>query len=107
MKTLEEKPFALLGINSDRDKTKLKERMKEEHITWRSWWDNGDTNGPIASQWNVKGWPTIYILDEKGIIRYKSLGGDEAAIDATLRDLLSKLGHPIEFEGKAEKPERK
>jgi hypothetical protein len=74
VKKMEGKPFVLLGVNSDRDKDKLKQRMKEEKITWRSWWDGGDTNGPIANQFNVQGWPTLYILDHRGIIRHKYLG---------------------------------
>jgi peroxiredoxin len=89
VKKLEGKPFALLGINSDRDKGKLKGRMKEENITWRSWWDDGDTGGPIATAWNVHGWPTLYILDHEGIIRHKFVGfpGPErfdSALDALL-----------------------
>jgi hypothetical protein len=89
VKKLEEKPFVLLGVNSDGDKDKLKERMKEEKITWRSWWDGGDTNGPIASKFKVHGWPTLYIVDHRGVIRHKFVGfpGPErfdSAIDALL-----------------------
>ena len=72
VKRLENKPFALLGINSDQDKESLKEAMKKEQIIWRSWWDQS-TEGPIASKWNVQGWPTIYVLDAKGVIRYKNV----------------------------------
>ena len=77
VKRLADKPFALLGINSDTDKTELKKAMEKEKITWRSWWDGGDTNGPIANQFNVQGWPTLYILDHRGIIlpRRHALGG--------------------------------
>ena len=39
VKRLEGKSFALLGINSDSDKPKLKKAMEKENITWRSWWD--------------------------------------------------------------------
>ena len=87
VKRLEGKPFALLGINSDRDKGKLKERMKEEQITWRSFWNGKEgTRGPISTEWNVRGWPTLFLIDHKGVIRHKWLGnpGDEkldAAID--------------------------
>jgi hypothetical protein len=35
----------------------------EKEITWRSWWDGGSTGGPIASEWNVHGWPTLYLVD--------------------------------------------
>ena len=33
---LKDRPFVLLGINSDSDREKLKARMREEGITWRS-----------------------------------------------------------------------
>jgi hypothetical protein len=48
--------------------------MQKEQITWRSWFDGGGTSGPIASKWNVRGWPTLYLLDAKGVIRDKCMG---------------------------------
>ena len=77
MKDLQDKPFVILGINSDSDKEELKKALARENITWRSWWDGGSTKGPIASRWNIWGWPTMYLLDAKGKIRYKgaTLGG--------------------------------
>jgi hypothetical protein len=91
VKRLEAKPFVLLGINSDNDREETKENIQREEITWRSWWDGGGTNGPIATQWNVSGWPTLYILDHKGTIRHKFLGfpGEEkfdGAIEALLQE---------------------
>jgi Thioredoxin-like len=92
VKRLADKPFALLGINSDGDKKELKEAMEKESITWRSWWDGGSTNGPIAKKWNVHGWPTIYVLDDKGIIRYKGVRGEamDKAVDALLKEMEGK-----------------
>jgi hypothetical protein len=46
----------------------------------------------------VHGWPTIYILDGKGTIRYKSLGGNPEEIDATLETLLAEAGVKIELD---------
>jgi hypothetical protein len=85
---LKNKPFALLGINSDPDKPELKKAMEKEQITWRSWWDDGTTEGPIAVRWNVTSWPTIYVLDERGVIRYKNVRGEELdkAVDASLKE---------------------
>ena len=77
VKKLEGKPFALIGINSDRDKVELKKAMQEEQITWRSFWDGGKIGGPIATQWHVQGWPTLYIIDAKGVIRDKSVGSKD------------------------------
>ena len=44
--------------------------LKEQNIKWRQAID-GTTSGPIATRWNVQGWPTIYVLDAKGVIRFK------------------------------------
>ena len=88
LKRLEDKPFALLGINSDTDREKLKEILADDNITWRSWWDGGSTGGPIATQWNVAGWPTTYVLDDQGVIRAKELGGSalDRLVDGLVRE---------------------
>ncbi len=87
VKRMEGKPFALLGINSD-PKDRLRQAMKRENITWRSWWDGGNTRGPIAKAWNVRGWPTIYVLDHKGVIRHRDVREKELdeAVDALLKE---------------------
>ncbi len=89
VKRLADKPFALLGINSDSDRDALKETLLEEEITWRSWWDGGDTSGPIATKWNVSGWPTVYVLDAKGVIRFKNVRGE--AMDQAVESLLEEM----------------
>jgi len=89
VKRLEGKPFALIGINSDSDKEQLKKVMEAEQITWRSFWDGGNTNGPIATRWNVSGWPTIYVIDGKGVIRYRDVR--EQAMDKAVDSLLEEL----------------
>ncbi|HIA18413.1 MAG TPA: redoxin domain-containing protein [Planctomycetaceae bacterium] len=89
VKRLAGKPFALLGVNSDKDREVLKDVMTEKEITWRSWWDGGSTRGPIASQFNVSGWPTIYVLDSKGVIRYKGVRG--VAMDKAVDTLLAEI----------------
>jgi hypothetical protein len=85
VKKLADKPFALLGVNSDKDLKELKPVLQEEEITWRSFW-NGEkgTGGPISEEWNVHGWPTLYIIDHKGVIRHKYVGspGDKVLDDA-------------------------
>ncbi len=89
VKRLENKPFALIGINSDSDKERLKEHMEKEEISWRSWWDGGSRAGPIGTKWNVWAWPTIYVLDHKGVIRDKGVRGKtlDAAVDKLLKEI--------------------
>lgn len=89
VKRLEQKPFVLLGVNSDHDRDALKQVIVKEQIAWRSWWDGGGTGGPIARQWNVRFWPTIFVLDSRGMIRYKNPQGRdlEEAVQALLAEM--------------------
>jgi len=73
---LKNEPFALLGINSDGDAEAVKKILAKEKITWRQAIDVS-TSGPLATKWGVQGWPTIYILDAKGVIRHKNLRGKQ------------------------------
>lgn len=66
-------PFTLIGVNSDKME-RVKEAIKKENITWRSWFDGGSTGGPIAKQFSVRGWPTLFLIDHEGIIRNKWVG---------------------------------
>ena|SRR5262245_32397887 len=80
------KPFAILGVNSDQDRDELKKVLEKERITWRSFWDS--RGGPIARRWNVWSWPTVYVLDHRGVIRGKSLRGVdlERLVDELVED---------------------
>jgi hypothetical protein len=90
VKKLKGKPFALLGVNSDDDLKALRPRLKEEQITWRSFWNGPKgTRGPISAEWNVRGWPTIYIVDHKGIIRAKNKRGE--AMEEVVMKLLAEV----------------
>ena len=89
VKRLAGEPFALLGINSDRDRDVLKNVMEKQDITWRSFWNGGSTSGPISTKWDVHSWPTIDVLDHNGVIRYKNVRGErmDEAVDALLKEM--------------------
>jgi len=92
VKRLENRPFALVGVNSDRDRDELKKVLATENISWRSFWNGGSTDGPISNAWRVRGWPTIYVLDGNGIIRARDVRGEamDHAVDALLAELEGK-----------------
>ena len=86
---MQDRPFVLIGVNSDKDLEKLRPRLEEERITWRSFWNGPEgTRGPISAAWNVSGWPTTYVIDHEGVIRHKSHGGPE--LMATIRACVEK-----------------
>jgi thiol-disulfide isomerase/thioredoxin len=70
-------PFAIVSVNSDDKIETAKQSKIDNKLEFRSWWDgyvkDASTKGPIASAWNVTGWPAIYVLDEKGVIRFAQL----------------------------------
>ena len=88
VKRMEGKPFALLGFNGDDDRSAANAAVRRENMTWRSWWDRG-RDGTIIRRWNVVGWPTVYVLDAQGVIRFKDVRGNELddAIDTLLRKM--------------------
>jgi hypothetical protein len=90
VKRLEGQPFVVIGVNSDEDRAELHKVLARKQLTWRSFWDGGSTDGPIANTWNVHSWPTIYVLDGQGVISYKvieQVDADELdrAVDALLK----------------------
>jgi len=69
-------PFAILGVNSDRDAIEAKAAYLSHGLTFPSWFDgdpSGDPRGPIATAWNVNGWPSTYVIDGRGVIRFVNL----------------------------------
>jgi thiol-disulfide isomerase/thioredoxin len=69
------KPFAMVGVNGDGILADAKRAVEHEKMTWPSFWNGKDgPDGPISSAWDVSGWPTVYVIDTGGIIRFKFEG---------------------------------
>jgi len=76
VKRLQNEPFALIGINSDGPADQVKSKLDKQDITWRNAIDVVP-NGPLGTKWNVNGFPGIYIIDAKGVIRHRGLQDHE------------------------------
>src|SRR5215469_667428 len=64
--------FVLLGVNVDQRLETLQRTQEKENLNWRSWWDG--SSGSISLRWKVNSLPTLFLLDHKGDIRWKSVG---------------------------------
>ena len=73
-------------MNSNTSDAKaLKAVMDKEKLNWRSF-AVGDA---LRARWNNPGTPLYYVLDPKGVIRYKWFGSPgEKAIDQALEGLI-------------------
>jgi len=97
VKQLADQPFALIGVNSDSNLEKIREIVKEKKLTWRSFQNKGGDE-PISDKWKIQGWPTVFILDAEGKIRFKGHG----AADKVIEECLAELGHDVKIKDASE-----
>jgi thiol-disulfide isomerase/thioredoxin len=69
------KPFVLISLSADEEKKELEEFLTKESMPWTHWWEGADAS--IIKNWNVRFFPTIYVIDAKGVIRYKNVRDEE------------------------------
>ena len=82
---LKDRPFALLGVHCESQDV-LDKLDKNKTVTWRSWADG--PQGPISNAWGVDAFPTIYLLDHEGVVRWRSDGVPDPAELTKLIDQL-------------------
>lgn len=64
-----DRPFVVVGVNGDKIED-LDRRILETHkISWRSFQNERPGQKTIAREWNLVGWPELYIIDHTGKIR--------------------------------------
>ena len=85
VKKLKDKPFALVGYNVGDELDHIKKVTKEKDLIWRSFYGGQDQTVP--NKYDVKGYPTIVIIDAKGVI--KSVGHEPN--DTLIEELLAEM----------------
>lgn len=91
LKQYKDKGFEIVGVNGDKDSAAGKTAAEKGGVPWRSFADCKRGSGPIVKRWNVESWPTLYLLDGKGVIRFK---GDYLRT-ISVRD--GKDGKPVQY----------
>ncbi len=91
---LKDKPFALLGVNGGDTREIARETREKHQMDWPSWWDGEEMGGPIETAYDVKRWPTIYVIDPKGAIRDIGVRGKklDQAVDDSWPELAENPG---------------
>jgi thiol-disulfide isomerase/thioredoxin len=83
---LKNKSFTLVSISVDEKRETVVEFLNKEPMPWVHWFNGPD--GRIVADLNVGFYPTIYVIDEKGVIQYKDVRGKllDQAVDALLKE---------------------
>jgi thiol-disulfide isomerase/thioredoxin len=83
-----DKPFALLGVNSDPNAEICRRTQETEGMFWPSLVDGQEA----MLDWGVSGTPTIFLIDARGEVRYNSIGApDEADLRRLIDALLAEI----------------
>ncbi len=87
VKSLAGKPFELVSISIDDDPQTVRDFWAKEPMPWTHWY-NGP-QGPVFADLNACLFPTIYVIDAKGVIRYKDVRGQllEQAVNSLLKEI--------------------
>jgi thiol-disulfide isomerase/thioredoxin len=72
---MKEKPFTFISVSADETKEELEKFIKDEPMPWTHWWDGSEAK--LLKDWNIRFFPTIYVIDAKGIIRFKNVRGKD------------------------------
>jgi hypothetical protein len=90
VKRMEGRPFALIGINGD-EPDDLKAGLAREKVTWRSFRNSpGPGKLDLAELWGIEGWPTLYLIDQRGVIRHRWAGSPgEKTLERAIEQLVA------------------
>ena len=83
------RPFAGVGVNTDKDRNDAQAFVETNKFTWRSFWNGpkGSADG-IVKDWNVQAFVTVYVIDHAGVIRSKTTRGPE--LDPLIEELVKR-----------------
>jgi thiol-disulfide isomerase/thioredoxin len=87
VRRLEGKPFVLLSIAVDEEKETVERFQRRNPMPWTHWF-NGDKGG-VLDAWNVNSFPTVYVIDARGVIRYKDVRDEQ--MDEAVEKLLKEM----------------
>ena len=92
---LANEPFVWIGVNTDggtgdpeKDKAEFRRIAGQVGINWRNSWQGGRF-GPLIVEWGIGAYPTTFVIDAKGIIRYRDV--KEAALANAIDGLLAEI----------------
>lgn len=83
------RPFAFIGVSGDADRGEAERFLRQQNQPWVQWW--GGPDGGMPRAWNLTAFPSVVVLDARGVIRAKFRGGAfepkdiEAAVDKLVR----------------------
>lgn len=86
---MKDQPFTFFWVASDSDPEHFRTRLRMAGVDWPCLFLPCGISSPTPIQWRINEWPTIFLLDHKGTIRY--VGNEEALDPVTLEGAVETL----------------
>lgn len=68
--------FEIIGISADLDREDLVAVVKQRNITWPQYFDSSGKDNGAIKKFGITHFPSMWLVDKKGVIRYVSAGRD-------------------------------
>jgi thiol-disulfide isomerase/thioredoxin len=66
-------PFVLIGVSSDSDERVVRDFLSKNQMEWPEFWDR---DRKFQQIWSVRAWPTYVLIDDEGIVRFRTMGNN-------------------------------
>ena len=86
MEKYKDEDFVLMGVNSDQQRGRALQAYRGYKMNYDSW---NDVSGEITQAWGVDGFPTMVVLDKRGVIRHRMSTTDFDTLDKLVKSLLN------------------
>lgn len=76
---LKAKGFEIVGISLDEEKSELEKIIKRKKIAWPQYFDGSGWDNKIAKRFGITAVPTMWLVDQKGMVVDANVRGELAA----------------------------
>jgi peroxiredoxin len=85
---MKDRPFVFVGVSADNTAEEVREFVRSQNMPWTHVFDG--PQGPVRRQYQVNAFPTVYVLDAAGVIRFHGRGRQpRGRIEQVVRQLLA------------------
>lgn len=84
--------FEVIGVSFDMERRQLEEVVKHERIAWPQYFDGQGQSAAPGKTFGILHWPTMWLVDRNGVIRYISAG---QRLDKKIATLLREEANPL------------
>ena len=82
----------IVGISFDADRQRLEDVVKRENLPWPQYFDGAGKEAAPGKTFGIRHWPTMWLLDRNGVVRYISAG---AGLEGKIAALLKTSANPV------------